>query len=94
MCSCFVIHKPGGFGQRMAKETGGGGDCGRDESSFCASVKTAQGVPGVPLAMLKTCRFSEGFAGTSPFLHHFFFSHHVGISWQAKTLSYKMPDQL
>lgn len=70
------------------------GICGRDESSFCASVKTAQGVPGVPLAMLKTCRFSEGFAGTSPFLHHFFFSHHVGISWQAKTLSYKMPDQL
>lgn len=86
MCSCFVIHRPGGFGHWMAKETGDGGDCGRDELSFCASVKTAQGVPGVPLALLKTCRFSEGFVGTSPFLHHFFFSHHAGFSWQAKTL--------
>lgn len=70
----------------VANEAGGGGNCGRDELSFCASVTAAQGVPGVPLAMLKTCRFSEGFVGTSPFLHHFFFSQHAGISWQAKTL--------
>lgn len=86
MSSCFVIHRPGGFVHWMAKEPGDGGDCGRDELSSCASTKTAQGVPGIPLATFNTCTSSEGFVGTSPFLHHFFFSHHAGTSWQAKTL--------
>lgn len=49
-------------------------------------IKTAEGVPGVPLAMLETWSFSERFVGTNPFLHHFFCSHHVGVSWQAKPL--------
>lgn len=65
---------------------GDGGECGWGGLTSVLAVKAAEGVPGVLLAALKTRSFSERFVGTSPFLHHLFCSHHVGISWQAKAL--------